>query len=224
MRACSSDRQLLSRPTARSLACGHGLVGLLFGAFERGVTRVVLLDARRPASHDALLAAAADVAPWLPDKVTFLRADIRRLPGGRDSGDVSGDGEELASPGSGDDDSDAAAALLRSLPRGGAGFTALHACGALTDACLGVAAAAGGPVAALPCCFTGTAAGAPAALRRSLGVSLAADVARVYRLEAAGYTADFAAVPRAVTPMNRALVAVPRGGGGGGGGNDEQNS
>lgn len=84
------------------------------------------------------------------------------------------------------------------------------AAGALTDACLQLAATCGGPVAALPCCFTGTAAGAPQALRRVLGVGLAADVDRAYRLEAAGYTTDFAAIPCCVTPVNRALVAVPR--------------
>jgi hypothetical protein len=202
-------------------------VGLLFGAFERDVARVVLLDARRPASFDALLSAATEVAPWLPDKVTFLRADIRRLPGAADEPqeEAAAEADERAARAhapqhapraeadcfAGEVDATAAAAaLLAALPAGGAGFVALHACGALTDACLGVAIRARGAVAALPCCYTGTAAGAPPALRRALGVSMAADVARVYRMEREGFTADFAAVPRAITPMNRALVAVPR--------------
>lgn len=218
----------------RSLACGHGLLGLLFGAFERGVERVLLLDARQPVSHAALLSACASVAPWLPAKVTFLRADVRRLPGGAEGALAAGGaavaprhhrrvvgvgaGEPLIAAGGADssatstpaDETEVAAALLRGMAPGAAGFVALHACGALSDACLGVAAAAHGPVAALPCCFTGTAAGAPTALRRALGVSLAADVARVYRLEAAGFTADFVAVPAAATAMNRGIVAVPR--------------
>ena len=108
------------------------------------------------------------------------------------------------------DETDAAVAELQGMPPGSAGFVALHACGALTDACFGIAAAARGPVAALPCCYTGTSAGAPTALRRALGVSLAADVARVYRLEAAGFSADCVAVPSRATPMNRGIVAVPR--------------
>jgi hypothetical protein len=205
-------------------------VGLLFGAFERDVARVVLLDARRPASFDALLSAATEVAPWLPAKVTFLRADIRRLPGAADEPqeEAAAEADERAARAhapqhapradanapdcfAGEADATAAAAaLLAALPAGGAGFVALHACGALTDACLGVAIRARGAVAALPCCYTGTAAGVPPALRRALGVSMAADVARVYRMEREGFTADFAALPRAITPMNRALVAVPR--------------
>jgi hypothetical protein len=208
----------------RSLACGHGLVGLLFGAFERDVERVLLLDARLSASHATLLNACASVAPWLPAKVTMLRADLARLPGGAAGALAAGGGAVIqrhagsrrvgAVPSllaaSDADETDAAAALLRAMPPGSAGFVAVHACGALTDVCLGVAAAAQGPVAVLPCCFTGTAAGAPTALRRALGVSLAADVARVYRLEAAGFTADFVAVPAAATPMNRGIIAVPR--------------
>lgn len=62
-------RRRLRRPTVVDLAAGHGLVGLLFGAFERSVDKVVLLDRRRPASFDAVLAATASVAPWLPSKV-----------------------------------------------------------------------------------------------------------------------------------------------------------
>jgi hypothetical protein len=222
-------------------------VGLLFGAFEKSVSEVLLLDARRPRSFDVLLAAATEVAPWLPAKVTYLTADVTRLPGGgahartataralrrgQPSGNSSGGGGHsesmmdsesmMAELGDSDestnedafsaqrDETDAACARLRSLPPGRAGFLALHACGALTDACIGVAIAAAGPLAALPCCYTGAAAGAPRGAQRVLGGALAADVARMYRLEREGFTCDFAALPRAVTPMNRALVAVPR--------------
>jgi hypothetical protein len=217
-------------------------VGLLFGAFEPAVERVLLIDARRPRSFDVLLAAAAEVAPWLPAKVTFLTADVTRLPGGgahahtaaaaalrrppggqhsesmharaRDVGDSGAANDpndaDDADASSRRDDTEVAAALLRGTAPGRAGFVAVYACGALTDACIGVAAAARGPLAALPCCFTGAAAGAPGGARRLLGVGVAADVARMYRLEQEGFTCDFAALPRAITPMNRALVAVPR--------------
>ena len=216
-------RRRVRRRTVVDLACGHGLLGLLFGALERDVERVLLLDARQTASHAPLLRAVATVAPWLPAKVTFLQADLRRLPGGADA-ELAAGGAAVAAPRhagmrrvtgapvllSERDETEAAAAELRHTPPGSAGFVALHACGALTDVCFGIAAAARGPVAALPCCYTGTSAGAPTALRRALGVSLAADVARVYRLEDAGFTADFVAVPSRATPMNRGIVAVPR--------------
>ena len=87
---------------------------------------------------------------------------------------------------------------------------AVHACGRATDRCLAIAAAAGGPVAAMPCCYTGCGQEEPYGVRRMLGKGAAADVGRAYALERAGYAVDFAAIPRAVTPMNRILVAVPR--------------
>ena len=49
----------------------------------------------------------------------------------------------------------------------------------------------------------------PAALGRALGVSLATDVHRTYRLEEAGYTTRWSEVPKAITPMNRLILAWP---------------
>ncbi len=68
--------------------------------------------------------------------------------------------------------------LWRRSERGEVGVVAVHACGALTDACLDVAVALRAPVAAMACCYTGTAAGAPLGARRALGVGLAADIDR----------------------------------------------
>ena len=43
-----------------------------------------------------------------------------------------------------------------------------------------------------------------------LGAPLAFDVDRTYRLERAGYHVRWDAIPEAITPMNRLLVAWPR--------------
>ena len=100
--------------------------------------------------------------------------------------------------------------LLSDSSDSSVGVVAVHACGALTDAVLQTAVTLGAPVAVLPCCYTGMAAAAPSVLRQSLGVALAADVHRTYALERHGYVVDWAAIPAAITPMNRILVAAPR--------------
>ncbi|MCL4819581.1 MAG: methyltransferase [Vicinamibacteria bacterium] len=84
-----------------------------------------------------------------------------------------------------------------------------HACGALTDAVLERAVAAGARVAVLPCC---QAKGLPAASAFAgwLDPALAVDVARVAWLEARGYAVHTQLIPPAVTPKNRLLLAAPR--------------
>ena len=52
--------------------------------------------------------------------------------------------------------------------------------------------------------------GVPLGVRRALGVALAADVDRSYRLEQSGYHVDWSAIPREITPLNRILIALPR--------------
>ena len=84
---------------------------------------------------------------------------------------------------------------------------AVHACGVRTDRCLDRAIDGGHPIAAMPCCYTQTARDAPAAVRDHLGAELTTDIHRTYRLEAAGYRVQWAAIPRAVSPMNRILIA-----------------
>ena len=92
----------------------------------------------------------------------------------------------------------------------GAGTLLVHACGELTDQGLELAIATGGPVAAMPCCYRKAQVGTLRGLKRALGRELAADIARSYRLDDAGYQIDWAAIPRAVTPMNRILIGWNR--------------
>ena len=84
-----------------------------------------------------------------------------------------------------------------------------HACGALTDAILRLAADARARVAVLPCChdvescdagvFTGW-----------LDAPLAIDVTRAARLEARGYQVRTSTIPGSITPKNRLLMGAPR--------------
>jgi hypothetical protein len=97
-----------------------------------------------------------------------------------------------------------------SLPRESA-VLAIHACGSLTDECIDVACALGGPLAVMPCCRPHARNPAPMALRSALGEDLAYDVDRTYALESRGYHVRWRAIPEAITPMNRVLVAEPRG-------------
>lgn len=88
---------------------------------------------------------------------------------------------------------------------------AIHACGARTDRAIDAAVEVGGHVAVIPCCYTRTAKDAPRALREALGVEVTADIHRTYLLERAGYGVSWSAIPAAITPMNRLLVArAPR--------------
>lgn len=170
-------RKRVRRPILVDLACGHGLVGLLFAAFEPSVERVMLIDAARPPSHDVVAAAVAEVAPWALAKVSFAEMDIR--------------------------------ASLPIPATAARGVVSIHACGQLTDAVLLAAASMKATVAVMPCCYTGTSKGSPSGIRRALGVSMAADIDRSYRLQAAGYDVDWAAIPGAVTRMNRILIGSP---------------
>jgi hypothetical protein len=95
------------------------------------------------------------------------------------------------------------------LPRG-ASLLGLHACGGRTDDCLRLAIALRGPVAVMPCCYGQTTPDAPRALRSALGRRLSSDIHRTYRLVEAGYEVEWSAIPRAVTPMNRILIGLPR--------------
>jgi len=89
-------------------------------------------------------------------------------------------------------------------------IVAVHACGVRTDRVLEAAVAIEGNVAVLPCCYAQTAKSAPRCLRAGLGVELATDVHRTYWLEERGYDTDWAAIPEAITPMNRILIGIRR--------------
>lgn len=85
----------------------------------------------------------------------------------------------------------------------------VHACGTATDRVIDHALQSGGPVALLPCCHAKARQPGPATLGRALGVSLATDIHRTYRLEEAGYTTRWSELPKAITPMNRLILGWP---------------
>lgn len=90
----------------------------------------------------------------------------------------------------------------------GDALLAVHACGQRTDLCLDQALRLRVPIAVLPCCY-GPPREASQALLQGLGVPLATDVARTYRLEQADFRVRWSAIPPEITPMNRLLVATP---------------
>jgi len=59
------------------LCAGHGLTGLLFALFERGVERVTLLDHQPPDSFSIIRDAIIEVGPWVADKVTYVQARVQ---------------------------------------------------------------------------------------------------------------------------------------------------
>jgi len=86
---------------------------------------------------------------------------------------------------------------------------AVHACGVRTDRSIDVALDLGVPLAVMPCCYAQTAQDAPRSVHEALGIELATDIHRTYRLEAAGYHVEWGAVPRVITDKNRILVGLP---------------
>jgi hypothetical protein len=92
----------------------------------------------------------------------------------------------------------------------GAGVLLVHACGPLTDEGLEIAARAGGPVAAMPCCYGKAWEPRVPALSRQFGREVSIDISRSYRLRDVGYQVDWGEIPRAITPMNRVLVGWNR--------------
>jgi len=70
-------RRMRARVMA-DLCCGHGLVGVFFALLERSVERVLLIDRRKPASHDAVVEAATEVGPWVADKVEYVEGALKQ--------------------------------------------------------------------------------------------------------------------------------------------------
>jgi hypothetical protein len=83
-----------------------------------------------------------------------------------------------------------------------------HACGALTDAVLDLAAAARARVSVLPCCHHLSDKQSPD-LTGWVDGALAIDVMRAVRLEQQGYRVWTQTIPADVTPKNRLLLATP---------------
>ena len=75
---------------------------------------------------------------------------------------------------------------------------------------LDAALACGGRVAVMPCCYPKRHYAGPVGLVQGLGIEVAWDIERTYRLENAGYDVQWSAVPKSVTPMNRILIGRPR--------------
>ena len=92
----------------------------------------------------------------------------------------------------------------------GAAVVSAHACGVLSDLCIQIAIESGGPLAILPCCYPKSACQAPQSLVAELGLKMAFDVDRTYRLEAAGYLVRWTSIPSTITPMNRVICARRR--------------
>jgi SAM-dependent methyltransferase len=83
-----------------------------------------------------------------------------------------------------------------------------HACGALTDRVLEVAAEARARVAVLPCCHDAKTC-ATGGLEGWLDPSLAIDATRAQRLVLRGYRVITQRIPEAITPKNRLLLGEP---------------
>jgi hypothetical protein len=90
----------------------------------------------------------------------------------------------------------------------GTSVVAVHGCGPRTDQAIQAAVDCGGDLAVMPCCYPKDAPG-PVAVARALGHEMAWDIHRTYRLEQAGYKVRWSAIPAAITPVNRILMAKP---------------
>ena len=87
-------------------------------------------------------------------------------------------------------------------------IVAVHACGGRTDACLDVALAKGRNVAVMPCCHAKSPYQGPETLRLKLGIDLATDIDRTYRLRSAGYDVVWTSIPEEITAKPRVIVGV----------------
>jgi hypothetical protein len=84
----------------------------------------------------------------------------------------------------------------------------VHACGALTDAVIGVATAARARLAVMPCCHDLDSADT-GGLTGWMNGPLAVDVMRASNLRASGWQVWMQTIPSAITPHNRLLIARP---------------
>ena len=175
----------------KDLCSGHGLTGMLFAACNppgrlSASIQVILVDRSEPQSHSILRDLISEVCPWVnKDTVQFVEADLDKYVAKSLSCDVAPDEASI--------------------------IISTHACGSLTDNVIRYAVESrAASVSVMPCCYTGTAKGTPFGIQRMLGVSASADISRSFYLHEAGYHTDFAAIPKAITPMNRLIVAERR--------------
>jgi len=166
------------------LCAGHGLTGMLFAACnpprEDIIVRTHLVDISEPPSHKVLKDLIAEVCPWIKNEVQFNTCSLKELHI-NDSKDV--------------------------CPI----VIATHACGNLTDEVLDEAVSMNAcAIAAMPCCYTGTAKGSPYGIKRALGVAWAADIRRTQFLDSNQYHVDYSTIPIEITPLNRIILAEER--------------
>lgn len=189
--------------TIQDLCSGHGLTGLLFlacnppGRLSGTTVRTVLVDQFEPKSHSILRDTISEICPWVSeDTVSFESRPLEDYASCVANEKIRG----VVSEDCGSRNKRDASIVIST-----------HACGSLTDKVLKYAMdIKASSIAVMPCCYTGTDSGVPYGIRRMLGVSLSADVQRSFYLAEYDYHVDFAAIPRAITPMNRIIVAERR--------------
>ena len=178
--------------TIQDLCSGHGLTGMLFlactppGRIPNTSVRIELVDKVEPKSHSILRDCISEICPWVSeDTVSFVSTPLNDYTDKASNKKIHGNEATIV--------------------------ISTHACGSLTDKVLEYSInSEAASLAVMPCCYTGTDEGAPYGVRRMLGVGLSADVRRSFYLQENNYHADFGAIPRAVTPMNRIIVAERR--------------
>ena len=91
------------------------------------------------------------------------------------------------------------------------GLIGVHACGVRTDEILSLARKHKLAVAVMPCCHALVKYGErPRAFDETIGQELAVDIDRTYRLRSDGFDVRWTVIPRAITPMNRVIIAIPQ--------------
>ncbi|KAL3810504.1 hypothetical protein ACHAXA_005646 [Cyclostephanos tholiformis] len=212
----------------QDLCSGHGLTGLIFIACnppgrwddDDDVAIVTtLVDIVEPRSHSILRDMISEVCPWVGNAgaVTYVESSLGDFVASSSSSRVD-DGDRVIAGGRGGREGrrrrPRRPRLQNNVLRRGPTTIVIstHACGSLTDEVLKYASLINAAsIAVMPCCYTGTAEGAPYGVRRMLGVGMAADIRRSFALQNTGdYHVDFTAIPRAITPMNRIIVAERR--------------
>ena len=219
----------------QDLCAGHGLTGLIFLACnpprddnDDAILATILVDIVEPRSHSILRDCISEICPWVGNDgaVTFVESSLEGFVASSTQSSSVDDNDDDDDPyiakGGGERDGLLARTERRRRRRPSARngrrrnsttiVISTHACGSLTDMVLEYASSIdAASIAVMPCCYTGTSEGAPYGVRRMLGVGIAADVRRSFALQDAGdYHVDFAAIPRAITPMNRIIVAERR--------------
>ena len=199
----------VSTITIQDLCSGHGLTGLIFLACnppgkllfnnKQILLKTLLTDQVEPQSHSLLKDCIAEICPWIAEAgvVTFETSSLT---------DFTANSVQEWKKNNSDDTTSSTAKRNQATI-----IVSTHACGSLTDKVLQYAInVQAASLAVMPCCYTGTDSGVPYGVRRMLGVGMSADVRRCFELQEHGYHTDLAAIPRAVTAMNRIIVAERR--------------